>query len=695
MYPTRLGTFQHRGRVDGAPGLARTFPALLREAGYYAFNGSRGATAKLDYNFKPLDVPWDKVGSTEIEWRQRRPGQPFFGQLNLACTHQSQYGRDPYDLGPRAIPAAARVHDPARLRVPAYHPDTPAVREIWREYHDRVTQMDAEFGAVLALLEADGLADDTIVFFFGDNGHGIPGGKIWLYDEGLHVPLIVRIPAKWAALAGPLDARGVTDRLVSFIDFAPTMLSLAGVAIPPAMQGVPFLGAREGPPRERAFAARDFHDGADFDFSRAVREGDFLYLRNFLPHLGWDAIQYSWEQAPHLLEEWRQRAESGKLQADTRQAMFFRRSKPVEELYDLKLDPAQLRNLAGQPEHQAILARLRRECETWMRANHDLGLLSQYELYTRSESDSPGAMAVDPARNPTAELLAAATLAGSRDPAALPRLRELLRHRDSAIRRWGAIGLHALGAHAPARDALERALADASPDVRMTAAEALFGLGASERALPVLVALLQHPSRIIRNETLLALTRIGPPAKACCPTWRRRPGRRHSTTGSGRMTTSRGPWRWRAPASRETPTVLPGGRGYVISREHVPPICTHACSQLHDPAPPRDRCLPVARRGSDVAPRRSARSRGCLAVPARPGGSGRRRALVCGTLADTIRLPGALQEHGHEFKPGPDTMWWYGLKRPATLAPGFLFRERYNQPDNYRITAFLLTDRNS
>lgn len=518
IYPTRLGSFQHRGKVDIPAGGIACFPALLRAAGYYTFNGSQGAGGKLDYNFAPSDQPWDKIGSREIEWRTRRAGQPFFGQLNLGSTHQSQYLLATAPKAARVIPASARVHDPAKIRVPPYHPDTPAVREIWRQYHDRVTQMDGEFGALLKMLEDDGLVEDTIIFFFGDNGHGIPGGKVWLWDEGIHVPLLIRVPKKWAHLAGPQAQRGVTDRFVSFVDFAPTMLALAGVSSPANVQGRAFLGANSAAPREHVFAARDFHDGADFDTSRAVRGGDFLYIRNFMPHQGWDAIQYSWDRAPGMLEEWRQRAAAGTLRGETRQAAFFRRSKPPEELYDLIRDPGQMSDLASSPEHQATLARLRAECEQWMISNHDLGLLSQYEMYTRAAADSPYQMAVDPRRNPTAQLLAAATLAGKRDPAALPQLIRLLQHEDAAVRRWGALGLLALGAKAsPASGELRARLADSAPDVQLTAAEALSGLGAGEVALPVLVKLLTHPSRIVRNETLLALCRIGPPARAALP----------------------------------------------------------------------------------------------------------------------------------------------------------------------------------
>ena len=214
------------------------------------------------------------------------------------------------------------------------------------------------------------------------------------------------------------------------------------------MQGSAFLGPKAGEPRRYVYAARDFHDGADFDTSRMVRDARFHYIRNFMPHIGWDAIQYSWQKAPYMLDEWRQQAEAGKLKADTRQACFFRRSKPVEELYDMQTDPWQMHNLAGDPQQRATLQRLRAECERWMVENRDLGLLSQYELYARSEKDSPLEMGTDPKRNPVRQLLDAANLANRCDAAAIPRLRELLKADDGAVRRWGAIGLLALGAKA-------------------------------------------------------------------------------------------------------------------------------------------------------------------------------------------------------------------------------------------------------
>ena len=405
----------------------------------------------------------------------------------------------------------------ARVQLPPYFPDTPAVREIWAEYHVRITQMDGEFAALLKQLEDDGLAEDTIVFFFGDNGHGVPGGKVWLWDQGPHVPLMIRIPKRWAKWAPTLPG-GVSTQLISFLDFAPTVLSLAGVRIPMQMQGVAFAGAQRGTSRQYVFAGRDFHNGADFDTSRMVRDRRYHYIRNFMPHIGWDAIQYSWGRAPLMLEEWRQQAEAGKLQGGTRQACFFRRSKPVEELYDMETDPGQMYNLAGDSQHRRELERMRAECERWMVEHRDLGLLSQYELYTRTGAGTQLAMGADPKRNPVERLLKAANLASRADPALIPQLRALLEDEDSALRRWGAIGLLALRDQArPAVDALLAALRDESPDVRMTAAEALCGLARTDVALPILVAALTHESGVVRNEALFTLSRLGPKVRPVLP----------------------------------------------------------------------------------------------------------------------------------------------------------------------------------
>lgn len=582
LYPTRLGTFQHRSRVWVNPDHVKCFSTLLRQAGYYTFNGCRGGRTKTDYNFEPADQPWNKMGSQEIEWRNRAPGQPFFGQVNLFRTHQSQYGQR--KVGEKDPVPAPFVHDPSAIRLPPYFPSTPEAREIWAEYHDRISEMDAQFGALMQMLDADGLADDTIVFFFGDNGHGVPGGKVWLWNEGLHVPLLIRFPARWAHLA-PSGSGTVCDRLISFLDFAPSVLALAGIAAPSVMQGLPFLGPTLGAPRAAAFAARDFHDSSDFDTSRAVRERQFHYIRNFMPHQGWDAILYSWEKAPYLLDSWRLEARRGALETTSRRSCFFRGSKPEEELYDMASDPWQLHNLAADPAYQDELRRLRAQCEDWMIANGDLGLLSQYELYMRAEADSPYEMAQDPARNPVKRLLHAAGVAGRREATCIPELRTLLADPDGALRRWGAVGLLGLGPKAePATGALVGALNDPAPDVRMTAAEALCGLGRAAEAVPVLTALLTHESRIIRNEVLLALYRVGPIARAALP-------HLDAALGSSRHT---GLWSYDdiKPAISLARSCLSAEPELVQDGVEPPPSDAHPVSASARLKATREKCLP-------------------------------------------------------------------------------------------------------
>ena len=431
--------------------------------------------------------------------------------MNIFRTHQSQYGRrKPEDIDP------ARCHPAAEVEVPPYHPDTLAVREIWSEYHDRITEADAKVGEILDLLERDGLTDSTIVILLGDNGMGIPAGKVWLWEQGLHVPMIIRVPTSLRDMMNA-QTEGVRDDLVSFIDFAPTVLSIAGLPIPEYMSGLPFMGPDTSTERRFAFAARDFHDNADLDTSRAVRAREFHYVRNLMPHIGWDAILYSWDRAPYMLEEWRQQAEAGRVDAGTRRGCFFTTRKPPEELYRVADGEAQLQNLVDDPDYADTLLELRTQCEDWMRDQRDLGLLSQFELYSRSEGDTPYRLAADPARHPIDELLAAAGMHESDD---MGGVLCLLGSDDAAIRRWGVLRLSNAGTvTAEAHAGVLRCLEDPAPDVRMAAAESLAAMALAPPGMveKVLVPLLSHSSRIVRNETLLALARMGEAARPALP----------------------------------------------------------------------------------------------------------------------------------------------------------------------------------
>ncbi len=372
MYPTTIGT--HHMRCRGVPPhYVKCFPEYLRAAGYYCTNKS-----KTDYQFNAPLTAWDEC-SNRAHWRNRPKDKPFFAVINFTTTHESQIrNRSEGMLKRIAGLGPDEKHDPARAELPPYYPDTPKVREDWAQYYDIITLMDKQAREVLDQLEADGLAEDTIVWFWGDHGRGLPRGKRWIYDSGSRVPLIIRVPEKWRKLAMPeapeaVKPGTVNDDLIAFLDFAPTMLSLAGIEIPRHIQGRAFLGRQKQPPREYIFGGRDRMDEA-YDLIRTVRDKRFRYIRNYMAHLtrGQD-INYM-NEMPTMQEMRRLHAE-GKLQGPQKQ--YFEPTKPVEELYDTVADPHEVNNLAGDPQYKDVLERLRQVHGQWYRDTMDIGLIPE------------------------------------------------------------------------------------------------------------------------------------------------------------------------------------------------------------------------------------------------------------------------------------------------------------------------------
>jgi len=429
------------------------FPQLLRAAGYYCTNH-----AKEDYNLeKPRqdgqDAVWDE-SSGSAHWKNRRPGQPFFAVFNDTITHESQIRRRPHTL----------KHDPARAPVPPFHPDTPEVRHDWAQYYDNITTMDDGVGRRIAELEAAGLADDTIIMHFGDHGPGMPRFKRWLYHGGLHVGLVMYFPPKWRHLAPVEYAPGVaTDTLTSFIDFAPTVLSIANVAPPATMHGRALCGA---------FAAAEPHAflhgfrgrmDERYDCLRSTTDGRFVYIRNFMPHLPYGQyLDYMFQQATTRV--WSDLHARGGL--NELQSRFWQ-AKPSEELYDLQTDRWETVNLAGDAAHAADLQRLRAAQEAWLLHTRDLGLIPEADREAAAAGRSPADALHD---WPLPEILAAAKQATDRSQS-LDQAAALLTHPQPAIRYWAVIGHLIRGSATP--DSLEPLLTDPNPSVRIAAAEAL------------------------------------------------------------------------------------------------------------------------------------------------------------------------------------------------------------------------------
>ncbi len=339
------------------PPQARCFTEYLRAAGYYCTN-----RVKTDYQFRPPVTAWDE-SSRSAHWRNR-PGAetPFFAVFNFTVTHESGTFEQ----------RSPRVVDPDDVALPPYYPDTPIVRRDVARHYDNIAAMDRQVGRLLAELDEEGLRDDTIVFFFSDHGDGLPRMKRWVYDSGIRVPLVVRFP-------DGRRAGETTDRLVSFVDLAPTVLSLAGVDIPPHMEGHAFLGEQSAEPRRYVFACRDRMDPAP-EMIRAVRDKRFKYVRNYRPDLPYIGFIPYRDQAG-VMQEIHRLTREGKLGAD--QWQLHTKKKPLEELYDTANDPHEIRNLAADPRHHEKLAELREAHERWTERFGDLGHLPESELIKR------------------------------------------------------------------------------------------------------------------------------------------------------------------------------------------------------------------------------------------------------------------------------------------------------------------------
>ncbi len=377
MYATTIGAQNHRSHRDDGfalPAGVRVLTDWMRAAGYFTANvrelprtlGFRG-TGKTDWNFTYDGKPFDSD-----RWADLKSQQPFFAQINFQETHRAFHG-----------PKRA---DPAKVELPPWTPDHPVAREDWAKYLDSATELDRKVGLVLKQLEADGLADNTIIVFFGDNGQAHVRGKQFCYDEGLLVPLIIRWPNGFPTPAH-FEAGTVDSRLLAAIDLAPTMLAIAGAKKPARMEGEVFLGPRAANPRRYVFGARDRCDETVFRI-RTVRDSRYRYIRNFTPSRPFlQPNDYKERSYPvwNLLKE---------LHAEEKltpaQESLCAPTMPPEELYDVQNDPYEIHNLARSAEHRAVLSRLRTALEDWIASTNDQGTqLESAELAARRGATKP------------------------------------------------------------------------------------------------------------------------------------------------------------------------------------------------------------------------------------------------------------------------------------------------------------------
>jgi len=356
VYQIATGTHHHRShRKDGfrLPSGVELISHRMQEAGYFTTNvrqirpGVQGS-GKTDFNFtveNAFDAP---------HWRTRKPGQPVYAQINFTAPHKGPQF-------PRARRENKQLVDPNKLELPPYWPDHPTVRDEYANFLDAVNLLDSDAGALWEELKKDGLLDNALVFFFGDNGRCLIRGKQWLYDSGISVPLIAWASGDAAKSFGLRSGQVRRDLCVS-LDINATSLAAAGIETPKPFHGRPLFGAA-AQPRPEIYAARDRCD-MTVDRIRCVRTSRYKYIRNFMPGRPYTQFNQYIETSYPTLGVMKELHAAGKLNAT--QSLFMAPRKPDVELYDLQSDPHEVKNLAGAPAHKQVQTELAAKLDKWL-----------------------------------------------------------------------------------------------------------------------------------------------------------------------------------------------------------------------------------------------------------------------------------------------------------------------------------------
>lgn len=446
-YAPRLGVQLHR-KIEAVPmpeGL-HMFPYYLRQAGYHTSNA-----AKTDYNCFLDKEAWDIVSGKIGAWRERPDkGMPFFHVRTNAMTHESSlhFPKERMHKKQPSTPLSA-------INLLPMHPDTELFRYTYATFYDRIRKSDSELGRLISMLREDGELDNTFIFYFGDNGGSLPGSKGYTTETGLHVPLIVYIPEKWRDKI-PLPVGSRTDGIVSFMDFGPTLLHLAGIDVPEQMDGAPFLGEditmKQLNKRDKVYCYGDRFDEL-YAFNRTVRKGNFKYSRNFLPyHPKSLYAAYRYRQA--AFREWKQMFEAGKLNA--KQSRFFQ-PQGAEELYDLSVDPYETNNLAGKAAYQKELSEMRTLLMENMVSQCDLGIYPECAWLSYGQSNPTAFGKANQKAIQHYLNIANLELESHRKPAHRKMVTQALQAEDPVERYWGATVCAFWGKEAAfARKALQR-----------------------------------------------------------------------------------------------------------------------------------------------------------------------------------------------------------------------------------------------
>jgi len=498
MYATSLGTQHLRSEIP-VPEDLKILPELLKEYGYYTTNNS-----KTDYNFNPSGRWHENDG--DAHWQNRPDGKPFFSVFNFGITHEGHTN----DLNPNDTEILSQLHTPSEAILPPYFPNNESFRDIWAHMSDLMTVFDQEVGNLIQQLKENDEYENTIIFIFSDHGFGLPRYKRWLHNSGLHVPFVLYVPPKYKHLVSGLP-QSIVNQMVSFVDFAPTVLQLAGIKANERMEGKSFLDLAKDQ-KEYTYGYRSRADDC-YDVSRSIYDGRYLYIRHYMPHKPYmqNAIIFNKGKASYdalfAARETEDFPEESK-------RMFER--KPIAELYDLKRDPYELNNLIEQEAFSDIADTLHEGLMEWMIKYHDTGLLNEADMMMRSKGESVFEMARNETKFPVREILEAAERVGR-----ITDINELtvsLTSSEPAVRYWSLVALDAYeGDISIHQNQLISMLNDTTSSNSILAAELLVKHFENRKALDRLGEMLQLDFEPIVLQAAISVRMIGRKAMPLLP----------------------------------------------------------------------------------------------------------------------------------------------------------------------------------
>ncbi|WP_422106275.1 sulfatase [Winogradskyella sp.] len=483
MYANGLGT-QHMRSTYSIPDSIRFYPEFLREAGYYTTNN-----VKKDYNTLDREQAWDESSKTAT-YKNRQEGQPFFHIQNLTISHESRLHRD-------SIPKT----DVNAIKLYPYHPNTPELRKDYAVYYDRMHDLDTQIGDILTELKNEGLADDTIIFYYADHGGPVAGTKRFATQQGLNVPLIVYVPEKYQHLTTFINGSTV-DHTIGFIDFPPTLMQLTGIDIPKQFQGKPFLNHESD--KNLVFGFADRMDEST-NMTRTVTDGDYRYTRNYFPQQPYGThIQTLWK-APGM-RSWHQEFLDGR--TNEVQSAFFQ-PRPFEELYDIKNDPFQTKNLASDPGLSHVKKRLSKALHQWQIDIKDTGFIPEVMLQNLDE-DGHAFTYTQSADYPIGAIIALVeNVNKAPDKHRKDFLEVVVSSENTVIQFWAAQGLLRVdGLRTKELLTLQKSIHRVQPEIGIVFAETLFQNDEKEEAVEFLSKMLNSPKLMHRVQALNVLARM-------------------------------------------------------------------------------------------------------------------------------------------------------------------------------------------